>query len=265
MGSLAPAAMASGGRSDGAAIAGPPESAAAAPRPFAMNLYRRGDFVTQYTKDWCVAAALQIMLNITGRLDDRSMRTQTKLFNRALGLSRNRGRMTNERGWAATLNAMGVGPYEVRSTRTRNAAIRMAADAIRRTNRPVGLLTWWGAHSWVMTGFTATADPATSGSFRVTSVYVSDPWYPKVSTIWGPSLPPNARMTVSQLRVDYIPWIARSGRTTRYSGKYVLIVPVPRPVPAPAATPPDHRRFEPQIRPASWSPSSLAVERRWVL
>jgi hypothetical protein len=232
--------------------------------PFSMNLFRRGDFVTQYTKEWCVAAALQIMLNVTGKLNDRSQRTQVRLFNRALSLSRNRGRMTTERGWAATLNAMGVGPYEVRSTRTREAAIAMAAEAIRRTNRPAGLLTWWGAHSWVMTGFSATADPAAAGDFRVTAVFVSDPWYPKVSSIWGPSLPPNSRMTIQQLRVDYIPWIARAGRTRLYSGKYVLIVPVAPPVAA-VTRRLDERLFEPQVRPSAWPPLAHDVDRRWLL
>jgi hypothetical protein len=241
-----------------------PAAATATTSSFSMNLYRPGDFVTQYTKEWCVAAALQIMLNVTGKLDDRSMRKQTQLFNTALKLSPNHGRMTNERGWAATLNKLGVGPYEVRSTKTRGQAIHMAAEAIRRTNRPVGLLTWWGAHSWVMHGFTATADPRTASSFQVTSVYVSDPWYPKVSSIWGPSLPPNARMTVEQLRVDYIPWIARAGRTTAYSGKYVLIVPLdPRP-PAPSQSPTTPAPTEPTIRPAWWSSLWHDASGRWL-
>lgn len=229
---------------------------------FSMNLYRPGNFVTQYTKEWCVAAALQIMLNVTGKLDDRSMKKQTQLFDTALKLSRNHGRMTTERGWAATLNKLGVGPYEVRSTKTRAQAIHMAAEAIRRTNRPVGLLTWWGAHSWVMHGFTATADPRTA-PFEVTSVYVSDPWYPKVSTIWGPSLPPNSRMAVEQLRVDYIPWIARAGRTTAYSGKYVLIVPVdPHPRAAPAA--PAAPALNDPMRPPGWSSLWHDASGRWL-
>jgi hypothetical protein len=240
------------------------DGAAAAKTGFSMNLYRPGDFVTQYTKEWCVAAALQIMLNVTGKIDDRSMKKQTQLFNTALKLSPNHGRMTNERGWAATLNELGVGPYEVRSTRTRAEAIHMAAEAIRRTNRPVGLLTWWGAHSWVMHGFTATADPQTAASFQITSVYVSDPWYPKVSNIWGPSLPPNSRMTVEQLRVDYIPWIARAGRTTAHSGKFVLIVPLdPRPAAAPKRPAPS-LLGDVAMRPARWSSLWHDTSGRWL-
>jgi hypothetical protein len=257
----APAFTASGPSPSGATAT---ETSSAASVAFSMNLYRAGDFVTQYTKEWCVAAALQIMLNISGRLDDRSMKKQVELFSLALGQSRNHGRMTTERGWAATLNKLGVGPYEVRSTKTRVQAIQMAAEAIRRTNRPAGLLTWWGAHSWVMHGFTATADPRQAADFRVTAVYVSDPWYPKVSSIWGPSLPPNSRMTVEGLHIDYIPWIARAGRTTEYSGKYVLIVPIER-RPAPKrAAPAEPWLPEAPMRPARWTSFWHDASGRWL-
>ncbi len=152
---------------------------------FSMNLYRAGDFVTQYTKTWCVAAAVQIMLNMTRRRDDVTRHTQARVFQLALALSQNlRYRRTSEKGWAATLTRLGAGRYEVRTERTRERAIHVAADAIRRTGRPVGLLTWRGAHSWVMHGFSATSDPLI-GAFKVTGAYASDPWYPKVSTIWG--------------------------------------------------------------------------------
>lgn len=200
-----------------------------------MNLYGGGDFVTQYTKTWCVAAAVQIMLNITTGRDDVTKQRQAQLFQLALAFSQNpKYRRTSEKGWAAALNRLGAGPYEVRTETTRERAIHLAAGAIRRTGRPAGLLTWRGAHSWVMHGFTATADPLVDGS-RVTGVYVSDPWYPKVSTIWGPSLPPNSFMTPRQLRVDYLPWVARGGRTTAHNGRYVLIVPV-APPPSPAVS-----------------------------
>jgi hypothetical protein len=204
-----------------------------ASKTFSMNLYRSGTFVTQYTKKWCVAAAIQIMGNLVRRASDQSAKTQERLFRIALSVSRYpAGGETSESGWARALNRLGYGRYVVRSTKTRSAAIHMAALAVRQTNRPVGLLTWWGAHAWVMHGFDSTADPATTKDFRVTSVYVSDPWYPKVSSIWGPSLPPNSRMSVRDLRVDYIPWVARSRRTPKYSGLFVVVVPVPKPKPS---------------------------------
>jgi hypothetical protein len=42
----------------------PPEVAEADREPFAMNLFRTGDFVAQYTFEWCVGASLQMALNM---------------------------------------------------------------------------------------------------------------------------------------------------------------------------------------------------------
>ena len=66
---VAPSALSSAVPSDAGGSAGAPSSAAAASatpqRPFAMNLYRKGDFVAQYTFEWCVGASLQMALNLT--------------------------------------------------------------------------------------------------------------------------------------------------------------------------------------------------------
>ena len=45
-------------------------------------------------------------------------------------------------------------------TRPARAPLRDAAKAIEKTGSPVMLLAWRGAHTWVMTGFRADADPA---------------------------------------------------------------------------------------------------------
>ena len=50
--------------------------------------------------------------------------------------------------------------YEVRAYKTRQGALRDAAKAIQKTKAPVLLLAWRGAHTWVMTGFRADADPS---------------------------------------------------------------------------------------------------------
>ena len=72
----------------------------------------------------------------------------------------------NPRGWVATLNEEGVGPYELVSVPTFDEALQTAAAAIRATKRPVGLVMWRGRHAWVMSGFTSTADPADSRRLR---------------------------------------------------------------------------------------------------
>jgi hypothetical protein len=101
----------------------------------------------------------------------------------------------------------------------------MAARAIRLTGKPVGLVVWRGAHAWVMSGFTATADPAHSDGFRVTRVVIADPWYPDVSSIWGASRPPGSRLSVADLAWDYLPYDRPGRRHPKRDGKFLLILP----------------------------------------
>ncbi len=205
----------------------PAPTPAPTPKPvLAMNLYRKGDFVSQATKDQCVSAAMQIMLNIVRPKDDRSAATQARLAKLAQELSDASNGGTEPLGWARGLMKMGAGKYVVAVAPTRGKAIERAVRAMRATGRPVGLLVWRGAHSWVLHGFEATADPAGPGPMRVTHLYVSDPWYPRISSIWGPSRGPNARITPKQLEEDYLQWRRPTGRYPGMDGQYVLIMPV---------------------------------------
>jgi hypothetical protein len=193
-----------------------------------MNLYRKGDFVSQATKDQCVSAAMQIMLNITGAMDDRSARTQARIADLAASLSKAPYGGTEPLGWARGLEQLGGGTYEVLVAPTRGKAIERAVRAIRATGRPAGLLVWRGAHSWVLHGYESTADPADPGGMTVTHLYVSDPWYPRISSIWGASRGPNARITPKQLEEDFLPWRRPTGRYPAMDGQYVVIAPVNR-------------------------------------
>jgi hypothetical protein len=211
----------------------PTPSATPAPTPtptpepvLAMNLYRKGDFVSQATKDQCVSAAMQIMLNIIGAMDDRSARTQARIDALAESLSKARKGATEPLGWARGLEQLGGGRYEVVVAPTRGKAIERAVRAIRATGRPAGLLVWRGAHSWVLHGYESTADPAGPTEMTVTHLYVSDPWYPRISSIWGPSRGPNARITPRQLEEDFLQWRRPTGRYPGMDGQYVLILPV---------------------------------------
>lgn len=193
-----------------------------------MNLYRKGDFVSQATKDQCVSGAMQVMLNIMRSKDDRSKATQARLQRLARDLSDPytlHGPGAEPIGWARGLEQLDGGNYEVVAARSRGVAIEQAARAIRLTGRPVGLLVWRGAHSWVMHGFEASSDPA-AGAFTVQYLYVTDVWYPRVSSIWGPSRGPNAKITPKQLEEDYLPWKRPTGRYPGMDGKYVLVLPV---------------------------------------
>lgn len=198
-----------------------------------MNLYRKGVFVHEYNKEACVTAAALSMLNVIrlvedGRKPDASDRTQRVLEARIVKLttrkdSHNGG--TGPAGWAALLTEEGY-PYEVRAYASRAAAVNAAATAIRATRRPVGILAWTGVHSWVMTGFTATADPAATTRFTVRTAYVLDPWYPWVSTRWPRSEAPNAPRDAADMKANFLPFTLSSGPYPGRDGKFLLIVPL---------------------------------------
>jgi hypothetical protein len=200
------------------------------PKPgrFAIDLFDEGDFVSQARVDWCVPASILAMMNMIDVEGDRTTRTQGELdrLARRLSTPRLRGAGSEPEGWAGSLNRLGLGPYEVRAERTRAAAIAAAARALRLTGRPVGLLIWRGAHAWVMSGFRATADPAYTDDFKVTHIYVLDPWYPRVSSIWGRARRPNAIVPVRFVAEDYLAWRRPAVRYPEKDGRFVLVVPV---------------------------------------
>lgn len=200
------------------------------PGPFSMNLYREGDFVHQQNKNWCVAGSAQTMMNImnTGKAN-RSATFQRRLYNAGRRLTHNKNKLTSIgvdlTGWADLLSTNGYGRYEIDGRSTRRLAIRAAAKALRETGRPVGLVVWRGAHSWVMSGFSATADPAYTNDFEVKKVFIQDVWYPYVSTIWGASRPPNSAVPVARLAEDYLPYRRPAHRWPKRDGKFMLILP----------------------------------------
>ena len=199
--------------------------------PFDMNLFSKCDFMHQATKDMCVAGSTQIMMNVidSGK-PNRSVAYQQKLYSRGRELSPNKNKLgaigVDLTGWAELLNTNGYGPYVVESAGTRRGAIRKAARAIRETGRPVGLVVWRGAHSWVMSGFTATADPAYDRDFQVKAAYIQDTWYPYVSTIWGASNPPNTLVPVAKLSEDFLPYNRPRANYPKRDGQFMLILPV---------------------------------------
>lgn len=196
--------------------------------PFEIDLYEEGDFVSEVTKVTCVAAAMQTMINIVDPGADTTRATQIELYRLARELSPPtlEGTGAEPEGWAEGLNARGYGPYVVDVQPTRAAAIAAAAKALRMTGRPVGLLTWRGAHSWVVSGFRATADPAWTDDFTVTHLYIEDVWYPRISSIWGESRPPDALVPVRLMGEDYLPWRRPTHRYPDKDGRFVLVVPL---------------------------------------
>jgi hypothetical protein len=175
---------------------------------------------------------MQMMLNMIRSADDRTAATQLRLFAVARSLRDPAAAAGSPRpgasaaGWARGLAAAGAGSYVVRSAATLDEALALAASAIARTGRPVGLLMWQGAHAWVMSGFEATADPAVDPSARVTAVRVLDPLYPRsVGGRWGPGPAPDARLSVTQLGRAFVPYRPHS-RNVQLRNRFILVLPL---------------------------------------
>jgi hypothetical protein len=216
------------------ALVAPGATSAASRGAFSYNLYRAGDFVSQYDSHWCIGASIQMMLNILDLTDDRTEATQQSYMTLARSMNRRspffsgsatsststrRPRGTGSQSWADALRELGAGNYARRPIVGYENALRQGALALRKTGRPVGLLVWRGAHAWVMSGFTATADPLVDPDFQVTGVYVQDPWYGRVSRIWGPGQKPNTWLSVQGLKADFLEW-------RRRIGTYGVILPI---------------------------------------
>jgi len=221
-----PAASPSGGPRPSASTSPTPiPTPSPTPGPFAMDLYQKGDYVGELKDTWCVAAAMQTSMNIMDIGADTSETDQARIFALARSIAPSPDGAAEPEAWAKGLAELGYGKYAVTQRATIRDAIHLAAHQIRVTNRPAGLMVWRGAHSWVMSGFTATADPALTDAFVVTAVRIEDVWYPRLSTIWGYSRPPDALVPVGLLPEDYLPWKRPSGPYPDKDGKFVVVIP----------------------------------------
>jgi len=216
-----------------APTAGPSASPDPAAAPFAMDTYRRGVFVSEETKISCASAAIQIVVNLVGPRIDTSTASQRRITSLAADFTTPDD--SSNGGWgpvgmAAAITHLSGVPYELRIAPSRAAALRLAARAIRASGRPVVLLVWRGAHAWVMTGFSATRDPRETASFTVTATRILDPWFPRVSSIWGPAAPPDVRHDPADLIRNYLAWKRPEGPYPGRDGRFLLLVPAAGPV-----------------------------------
>ncbi len=197
---------------------------------FAMDLFREGDFVGELTNKWCIPAAMQTMMNIMDEGADVSEETQSMLYDLGVSIERSRQGTPEPESWAQGLTQLGYGHFEVAVTDTRQAAIELAVKQIRITNRPAGLLVWYGWHAWVVSGFVATADPALTDDYLVTSLFIEDVWYNRQSKLWnkdrdGYSRPPDSEVPAAILYEDFKVW-DQSVNYPEYQKKFVMIIPV---------------------------------------
>lgn len=184
-------------------------------------------FASQLTEKDCAVAGTQMVLAILG-LGDTSPELQAEI----------RGRIgeweawddSHNGGWgpaaiSLALAEYGVPGYEIRAYDTQADALRDAAIALSETEMPVVLLPWWGAHTWVMTGFRADADPVHFPDAELTGLYILDPWYPRVSSIWGPSDGPGTFEDMAELERNFIRWSRPEGAYPDRDGKFVVLIP----------------------------------------
>jgi hypothetical protein len=212
--------------------------AAATPRPTPARVPVNVDIVKNHDavfaheiKDtWCAAAGVQMALAVLGHADN-SNAFQRKLQGRVREWESYADSHNGDWGPAAmalALDAYGAKGYEVRAYETRQGALRGAARAIEKTHSPVLLLAWRGAHTWVMTGFRADADPAIFSNAKISGTYILDPWYPDISSIWGPSDPPGTYQNNAEMIRNYLPWKRPEGHYPDRDGHFIAVVPTIR-------------------------------------
>jgi hypothetical protein len=193
-----------------------------------IDLYRPGVFTTQKTWYWCTAADVQIMRNIVHHKTNHSKAQQRRFFD----YMRARDRYpiplrdgVDPVGWTAGLRHFVDPRYRLVSSGSYKDALRSAVRNLRLTNLPVAIAVAHGNHAWVLTGFTATADPAASSRFRVTSVRVTGPLWGLQSRSYGYDMRPDTKLTRKQFKRFFTPWHYPRIRMV-WEGRWVSVQPV---------------------------------------
>jgi hypothetical protein len=199
-------------------------------KPVSLNLKAAEPdttFASQVDNTMCAPAGLQMVLAMHGHAGT-SDSFQRKLQGRLEEWETRKDAKAGGWGPAAMVEALaayGVKGYEVRAYENRNQALRESAIAMTRTGAPAILIAWRGAHTWVMTGYKADGDPTVFGNARITGIRVFDPWYPRVSSIWGPSDPAGTLQDLSEIKRNFLQWQRPEGSYPERDGKYLVVVP----------------------------------------
>ena len=203
-----------------------------------VDLYRAGTFTTQRSWLWCTAAGVQIVRNIVEHRTDHTTSGQRRYFDWMR--TRNRYDLpesagVDPAGWTAGLRHFVDDRYRLVASASFDGALRLATKRLRATGLPVALTVANGGHGWILTGFSATADPLVNEDFEVTSVRIVGPLYGRQSRN-GYDMKPGTSLTPKQLRRFFTPW-RYAPKAMVWDGRYVSIQPVPDPKPkaAPAA------------------------------
>ena len=194
-----------------------------------IDLYRSGVFTTQKTWRWCTAADVQIIRNIVDHQTNHKKAQQRRFFDYMRAHDRypipaRDG--VDPVGWTAGLRHYVDSRYHLVSSNSFKAALRSAVRNLRLTNMPVGIAVARGNHAWVLTGFSTTADPATTNHFKVTSVRVTGPLWGLQSRGYGYDMRPDTKLTRRQLERFFTAWHYARIRMA-WEGDWVSVQPIP--------------------------------------
>jgi hypothetical protein len=215
-----------------------------------VNLYREGVFTTQSSWLYCTAADIQMIRNMIEGTEDHSGSAQTAYFDwmrtqNRYDLPLSAG--VDPAGWTAGMRHFVNDRYRLVSTTSFGLSLQLAVVRMRLTGLPVALAVAHGNHGWILNGFTATADPAVTTDFDVTSASVTGPLWGLQSKN-GYDMPPNTTLTVDQLKTYFTRW-HYDPLPMVWDGTFVSIQPLtddelaaaaatpPPPTPAPTAAP----------------------------
>jgi hypothetical protein len=194
------------------------------------DLYSPGVFSTQQTITWCIGASVQMMLNIQRGQKDHSHDNQEAYFLYARHHDDYKpgdgSRGSDPLGWSNALNYYGgTTAYHPAAATSYKWAVRKAVKRLRLTGKPVGLIVMQSNHAWVMTGFSATADPAVTSDFQVTAIYVMGPLYPRPAHD-GYDPAPDTRISYDHFKHFLTPyWDTTIGKASPWWGQFVTVSP----------------------------------------
>ena len=220
----------------------PPPAAELAPWTGEVNLYRDGVFTTQSSWLYCTAADIQIIRNMIEGTADHSAAAQTTYFDWMRTKNRYDLPLSagiDPAGWTAGMQHFVDERYELVSSPSFGGTLRTAVTRMRLTGLPVALAVAHGNHGWVLHGFAASADPAATADFEITSVRVTGPLWGLQSRN-GYDMPPDTTLTLAQLETFFTRW-HYDPLPMIWDGSFVSIQPraeVAQPTPGePTATP----------------------------
>ncbi len=220
---------------------------------YSQTIYRSSAFSTQATDYYCVAAVTQNIRNLATGESRTGKTQQAEMY--GFGRAKNRysysARGIDPQGLEALLEEYVEGSdWKQVKKGSLQGALRVAARRLRATGLPAVLFVGGGKHAWTMNGYTATANPASAETFRVTHVRFSGPFYPRQTALHGWfDLAPNTRTSVERIAEAFFPYKEQlafgDNRATPWNGYYVAVVPVsvdgpdpgPTPTPTPSSTP----------------------------